>query len=203
MRDPRTYTRRAFVALLTALAVAGVLIAAQAPAAPVAAQTALPPLPAGWPSTLQLGMGDGPGGAATMRATAPFGFRYQYLSGGAGSTGGWAHWNPGGTFVDGYIQESVANGIVPVFTYYVIRQTDPNAGLADGDADAANLQNQGAMTAYFNDLKLFFQRAGGFPSNTVVLQIIFPGQTQLLDLAPVSGGPVRVKFEIPLRAERL
>ena len=41
------------------------------------------------------------------------------------------------------------------------------------------------------------------PSNTVVLQIIFPGQTQLLDLAPVSGGPVRVKFEIPLRAERL
>jgi hypothetical protein len=41
------------------------------------------------------------------------------------------------------------------------------------------------------------------PSNVVLLQIIYPGQTQLLDLAPLGGGPVRVKFEIPLRAERL
>ena len=41
------------------------------------------------------------------------------------------------------------------------------------------------------------------PSNVVLLQIIYPGRTQLLDLAPLGGGPVRVKFEIPLRAERL
>jgi len=41
------------------------------------------------------------------------------------------------------------------------------------------------------------------PSNVVLLQIIYPGQTQLLDLAPLGDGPVRVKFEIPLRAERL
>ncbi len=41
------------------------------------------------------------------------------------------------------------------------------------------------------------------PSNVVLLQIIFPGKTQLLDLAPVSGGPVKVNFEIPLRAERI
>jgi hypothetical protein len=40
-------------------------------------------------------------------------------------------------------------------------------------------------------------------SNTVVLQIIFPCQPQLLDLAPLGGGPVEVKFEIPLRAERI
>jgi hypothetical protein len=39
-------------------------------------------------------------------------------------------------------------------------------------------------------------------SNVVVLQIIYPGQTQLLDLAPLGGGPVNLKFEIPLRAER-
>lgn len=39
-------------------------------------------------------------------------------------------------------------------------------------------------------------------SNVVLLQIIYPGQPQLLDLAPLSGGPVKVKFEIPLRAER-
>ncbi len=40
------------------------------------------------------------------------------------------------------------------------------------------------------------------PSNVVLLQIIYPGQTQLLDLAPLGGGPVNVKFQIPLRAER-
>jgi hypothetical protein len=40
-------------------------------------------------------------------------------------------------------------------------------------------------------------------SNVVALQIIFPGDMQLLDLAPMAGGPVRVKFQIPLRAERI
>ena len=46
-------------------------------AAPIQAQA---PLPAGWPNRLELGMGDGPGGAAAMKATAPFAFRYQYSS---------------------------------------------------------------------------------------------------------------------------
>jgi hypothetical protein len=41
------------------------------------------------------------------------------------------------------------------------------------------------------------------PSNVVIVQIIFPEQPQLLDLAPLGGGPVRVKFEIPLQAERI
>jgi hypothetical protein len=40
-------------------------------------------------------------------------------------------------------------------------------------------------------------------SNVVLLQIIHPEQPQLLDLAPLGGGPVKVKFEIPLRAERI
>ena len=41
------------------------------------------------------------------------------------------------------------------------------------------------------------------PANVVLLQIIFPGQVQLLDLAPLSGGPVKVHFHIPLNAERI
>lgn len=41
------------------------------------------------------------------------------------------------------------------------------------------------------------------PANTVLLQIIYPNETQLLDLAPLGGGPVKVHFEIPLRAESL
>jgi len=49
----------------------------------------------------------------------------------------------------------------------------------------------------------FFDLEFANPSNVVVLQIIHPEQPQLLDLEPLSGGPVRVKFEIPLRAERM
>jgi hypothetical protein len=41
------------------------------------------------------------------------------------------------------------------------------------------------------------------PSNMVVLQIIYPNEPQLLDLAPLGGGPAKVHFEIPLRAERV
>lgn len=41
------------------------------------------------------------------------------------------------------------------------------------------------------------------PSNVVVLQIIYPNEPQLLDLAPLGGSPVKVHFQIPLRAERI
>ena len=42
-------------------------------AAPAAAK--LPPLPHGWPKTMQIGLADSPGGAAALHASAPFGFR--------------------------------------------------------------------------------------------------------------------------------
>src|SRR5262245_50766992 len=72
---------------------------------------AQPPLPARWPQRLELGMGSSPGQAASMKATAPFGFRYQYLAGGANTGNGWSTWNPNGNFVTYYVQDSVANGI--------------------------------------------------------------------------------------------
>jgi hypothetical protein len=49
----------------------------------------------------------------------------------------------------------------------------------------------------------FFELEFANPTNVVLLQIIHPAQPQLLDLAPLSGGPVRVHFEIPLTAERI
>jgi len=39
------------------------------------------------------------------------------------------------------------------------------------------------------------------PSNVVVLQIIFPGNPQLLDLAQYAGQPVKLKFQIPLSVQ--
>jgi hypothetical protein len=41
------------------------------------------------------------------------------------------------------------------------------------------------------------------PSNVVFLAILFPARTDLLDLAPLGGGPARVKIQIPMRAERI
>ena len=138
---------------------------------PVAQAASLPALPSGWPSTLQLGMSDSPGGAAAMKATTSFGFRYQYLSAGVNTGNGWANWNSNGAFATYYIQDSVANNITPVFTYYMIRQSNPGASMGESQGVLANLQNTSTMSAYWNDLKLFFQKAGAFPNNLVVLQV--------------------------------
>jgi hypothetical protein len=128
------------------------------------------PLPAGWPNRVELGMGDSPGGAAAMRGTTAFAFRYQYLAGGANTGNGWATWNTNGDFARYYIEDSAANGIIPVFTYYMLLQSTPGGG-DESTADFTNLNNTATMTAYFNDLKLFFQKAGAFPAQKVVLHV--------------------------------
>jgi hypothetical protein len=135
--------------------------------APVHAQN---PLPVGWPARLELGMADSPGGAAAMKSTAPFGFRYQYLAGGANTGSGWSTWNTNGDFPKFYIQDSMASGIIPVFTYYMLLQSLPGGG-SESNADFTNLNNTATMTAYFNDLTLFFKKAGAFPSQKVVLHV--------------------------------
>ena len=149
------------------LAAIAVVLASVATVAPAEAQA---PLPAGWPTRIELGMADSPGGAAAMKQTAPFAFRYQYLAGGANTGGGWATWNTNGDFPKFYIQDSVANGIIPVFTYYMLLQSSPGGG-SESNADYTNLNNTATMTAVYNDLKLFFQKAGGFPGTPVVLHV--------------------------------
>ena len=42
-----------------------------------------------------------------------------------GTGGGWANWNSNGSFVTLYIQESIQQGIIPVFTYYMLLQSAP------------------------------------------------------------------------------
>ncbi|HEV7473439.1 MAG TPA: hypothetical protein VGN90_05270 [Pyrinomonadaceae bacterium] len=74
-----------------------------------------------------------------------------------------------------------------------------SAGFRDWIHDQSNLWIYCSNITEFHYFDLEFAN----PSNVVLLQIIYPGRTQLLDLAPVSGGPVRVNFEIPLKAERI
>lgn len=129
-----------------------------------------PLLPDGWPARLELGLADAPNGAAALRATAAFGFRYQYLAGGVNTGNGWATWNTNGDFPRFYIQESTAAGIIPVFTYYMLLQSLPGGG-SESDADFNNLNNTATMTAFYQDLILFFQKAGAFPGQKVVLHV--------------------------------
>jgi hypothetical protein len=67
------------------------------------------------------------------------------------------------------------------------------------------IRNQNNLWIYASNITQFhyFDLEFANPTNVVAVQIIHPEQPQLLDLAPLSGGPVRVKFEIPLRAERM
>ena len=92
-----TIRRLPHLLVIVALVAAGLLTV---PARPASAATTLPDPPAGWPSDrLELGLADAPGGAAALRASADFEFRYQYLAGGANTGNGWATWNTNGQFV--------------------------------------------------------------------------------------------------------
>jgi hypothetical protein len=123
----------------------------------------LPPLPARWPHTLQIGSAESPGDTAR-----PFGFRYQYLAGGVNTGQGWSTWNPDGSFVTRYEKESWAHGAIPVFTYYQLLQSKPGGG-DELHADLANLQNADTMRAYWDDVRLLLRRAHG--TKTVVVHV--------------------------------
>ena len=127
-------------------------------------------LPTNWPNSVQLGMMSSPGNAHEMKQIADFGFRYQYLAGGVNTGNGWANWNQDGNFVTFYIQDSMDHNINPVFTYYMIFQSNPGGG-TESEAVATNLQNVETMTAYYQDLKLFFQKAAAFPDTLITLHV--------------------------------
>jgi hypothetical protein len=140
---------------------AAILAAVLALAGAADAQAAGGPVPRGWGKRLAIGLADGPGGAPTLRASAPFGLRYQYLSGGVSTGDGWATWNPGGTFASHYVRESRRSHLLPVLTYYMVRQSLPGRDVGDeARADLGNLADAGTMRALFADLRLLFRRVG-------------------------------------------
>jgi len=75
----------------------------------------------------------------------------------------------------------------------------------ESDSFRSYIRGQNNLWIYSSNITEFhyFDLDFDDPKNCVLLQIIFPGQTQLLDLAPLGGGPAKVWYEIPLRAERV
>jgi len=151
---------------LVALAIGGPSI--------VRASATLPPTPAAWPfSTVQIGFSDSPNGASALAATG-MKMRYQYLAGGVNTGNGWATWNTSGAFVTWYVQESVAANVLPVFDYYMLLQSSPAAGSGEMAQDLSNLKNVSTMTAYWADVKLFFQKAAAGASGHPVVMHVEP-----------------------------
>jgi len=75
----------------------------------------------------------------------------------------------------------------------------------ESDSFRSWIREQNNLWIYASNITEFhyFDLEFANPMNVAILQIIFPCQPQLLDLAPFGGGPVRVKFEIPLKAEMM
>ncbi|MDQ3962944.1 MAG: hypothetical protein M3277_03400 [Actinomycetota bacterium] len=129
-------------------------------------KAAADPLPRGWPKRLQLGLSS-PRGDAARSARTRLGFRYQYLAGGALTGEGWATWNEDGHFVTYYIEESMEHSVRPVFSYYMLQQSPPG-GSGEKGTILENLKNEQTMRALYEDLKLFFERAGAFDQMVVL-----------------------------------
>ena len=171
--------------------------AAQPAARPaVSSAGGLAPLPAGWTNSFQLGMDSQPGTAGAVKAAADFGFRYQYLAGGANTGRGWATWNSNGTFVSRYIQESIDARVTPVFSYYQIYQSAPGNSRGEAEGIRMNLENTETMRAYFGDLKLFFERAGTFGGTQVVLHV----EPDMWGFAQQQGGDDATRVHVKVAA---
>ncbi len=124
-------------------------------------------VPAGLPTHFSVGLTSNPTDLAWMTGSGvPWGYRYQYLSGGVNTGSGWSTWNsPAGDFARLYMVASQGAGYVPVLDYYQIVQSTPNAGSENPDP---KLQNGATMNAYFADFKLLMQKAGQFGGTVIV-----------------------------------
>ncbi len=126
-------------------------------------------IPAGWGPTLQLGVRDDEGGAAALSGKKGLKVRYHYLSGGANTGKGWTTWSRGnGSFVPGFIGDSADHGFLPVFSLYQLRETAPGNSAPEETGILGNLGNVETMRAYFQDVRMFMQRAGETHVTTVL-----------------------------------
>jgi hypothetical protein len=130
-----------------------------------AARSALPS------SRLEFGLANGPADLGWMTGSGvPWRYRYQYLSGGVNTGGGWETWNsPAGAFAGFYMNASMGGGYIPVFSYYEICQSHPANCVGDQLADDYNnVNNTTTMNAYYANFKLLMQQAATYAHLVVV-----------------------------------
>jgi hypothetical protein len=137
---------------MRALAVAALVLAAAVPSAASA-------------KGLELGLANDPdGGGHRIRAIAPFGYRYQYLTGDVRGRSGWRYWDTHKSFVRRYVKESRRVHITPVFSYYTLQQSQPGLGSSESRAVRQNLADPGFVKAWLRDMKLALKSTGNTPA---------------------------------------
>ena len=132
------------------------------------------PIPAGWPHHLALGVSDQPGDAQALARHARYDMRYQYLAGGVNTGGGWATWNPDGSFASRYLNESFAAHMIPVLTYYQLLQSGPSIGADELQRDLSNLRDPATMAAYWADWSLLLRRVAAEAAHAPVVIHVEP-----------------------------
>jgi hypothetical protein len=132
-------------------------------------------VPPGLPGTFVLGVANGnPGTLNWVLQTraqngACWDAHYQYLAGGVNTDVGWETWNdPPGQFITYFAQDAAANGLLPVFTYYEIVPSTPNA--YDESRTLVKLQNAALMRDYYQNYKLALDKIRGH-SGPVILHV--------------------------------
>ncbi|MBF6612544.1 MAG: hypothetical protein IVW55_05385, partial [Chloroflexi bacterium] len=115
---------------------------------PPAGASGLPPIPSGLPNHFGYGLFNG--SMSDMQSNIPYDYRYQYLAGGVNTGGGWQTW--GTRYAANYVSQSRQGGYIPGFVYYNILQSAPYYD------EYSNLNNAGAMSAYYNDFKALMQQ---------------------------------------------
>lgn len=167
------------------VAAACLLLAGLAYAAPTSAAAA-----AALPSDrLHFGVTNEPTDLSWMTSSGvPWKYRYQYLSAGVNTGGGWETWNqPAGQFATYYMDDSGNNGYIPVFTYYELLQSNPSTGSNESDRDFSNLNNTSTMAAYYSNFTLLMQKAAAYGRQVVVH--VEPDLWGYLQQRAAGGGP--------------
>jgi hypothetical protein len=153
----------------------------------------------GWaPGHVELGLANGPGGAAHVRGYHAR-WRYQYLTGGVDTGHGWSTWNPDGAFTANYVRESRRAGVTPVLTYYQLLQSKGanNAGGGEADKDLANLKDKALMKAYYDDLALALRRAHEQSKGRLVVLHVEPDLWGYVEQhAGAAGDPAAVEAAV-------
>lgn len=134
--------------------------------------TALGAVPGGLKPYFALGFANRSDNITWMKNSGvTWGYRSQYLTGGANKAGGWSSWDkPTGQFANDIINETTSNGFMPVLTYYQLLSSSPATGSNESQKDFNNLNNKTTMNAYFADFKLLMDRAK-LSGKSVIVQV--------------------------------
>jgi hypothetical protein len=111
--------------------------------------TQLTAIPAGFPSTMGVGLFNNPP-ISNEPSGVPWTYRYAYLAGGVNTGEGWQ--NYGTNWAQNYVADTRAHGQIPGFVYYNILQSLP------ANDEYGNLQNASTMLSYYQDFKALLQQ---------------------------------------------